>query len=334
MASDVARGVRLTEDRRPPGGAATTVGLAAVLIVVGAMTVLRAVPYDGTTPIAQVVAFTPWVAGPATALFAATAALRRRRLALVAAVCALTQVVWIAPFFTPGSAAAPSRAADGLRVMSVNALYGRADAAAIVRAARAEQVDVLAVQELTGALRARLRAAGLDDLLPHQIEAEVGTGAAGSGLWADRDLADPELVRGVAFGMPSAVLEVAGTPIRVTVVHTVPPSPGNVSRWRAEMSELRRRAGAEPTPQILLGDFNATYDHATFRTLLDGRFRDAARTAGRGLGFTWRYDNRGMAVVAIDHILIDRGAGVRDVATFTVPGSDHRGIVATVLRPT
>jgi hypothetical protein len=40
-----------------------------------------------------------------------------------------------------------------------------------------------------------------------------------------------------------------------------------------------------------------------------------------------------MPKVTIDHVLVDRGIGVRDFDAVTVPLTDHRAIIATVVVP-
>ena len=53
--------------------------------------------------------------------------------------------------------------------MSANLEYGGADATSLVAAAREHRVDVLVLIEITPAAVKRLRAAGLDTLLPESV---------------------------------------------------------------------------------------------------------------------------------------------------------------------
>ncbi|GAA1407508.1 endonuclease/exonuclease/phosphatase family protein [Oerskovia paurometabola] len=318
--------------RRRPGGRAVGLVLWVLGGVVLAMTLVRAVPYDGVTPLAQVVGATPWVV-PLTLLVAAAAlALRRRLLATLCGVALAAQVVWVAPFVVPGPGVDGIEAgAQGtLRVLTVNAYFGQADAAAVVQMVRDQDADVLAVVELTADFHDRLEAAGIEAVMPHHVDAKVGTGSPGSGLWSRTVLSDPDTSEWSTFAMPAATVDVDGTPVRVTAVHPVPPLPEITGVWHQEMADLARRAHDEPLAQVLLGDFNATYDHASFRAVLGDRFRDATRTAGHGLNLSWPVGERVPTFLDLDHVVVEAGMRVDDVDSLVVPGSDHRALAVTV----
>ncbi|OLT51015.1 hypothetical protein BJF88_02320 [Cellulosimicrobium sp. CUA-896] len=296
------------------------------------MTFVRLVPFDAVTPFAQVVGLTPWVGALGVLVLLGALVARRRLVALLLAACLVAHAVWLAPFFSGGPTAAPPGTAP-LRVLGVNAWFGQADAAAVVETVRAEDVDALAVVELTTDFRERLVAAGIEDVLPHHVDAKVGSGAPGSGLWSALPLSDVDTTEFSTFAMPSAVVEVGGVPVRVTAVHPVPPLPELAHEWHAEMLRLGHRAHEDPLPQVLVGDFNATYDHATFRDLLGDRFHDATRSAGQGLNLSWSARPGTPALLDLDHVVTDRENVVTDVGSLHVPDTDHRAVVATVHVP-
>lgn len=315
--------------RRRPGGPAVGLVLWGLGGVVLAMTVVRAVPYDGVTPLAQVVGVTPWVVPLALLVAAAALVLRRRLLAMLCGAALVAQVAWVAPFFVPGQGI-ETDARGTLRVLTVNAYFGQADAAAVVRTVHEQDADVLAVVELTADFHDRLEAAGIEAVMPHHVDAKVGTGSPGSGLWSRSALTDPDTSGWSTFAMPAATVDVDGTPVRVTAVHPVPPLPEITGVWHQEMADLARRAHDEPLPQVLLGDFNATYDHASFRAVLGDRFHDATRTAGHGLNLSWPVGERVPTFLDLDHVVVDEGMRVDDLDSFVVPGSDHRALAVTV----
>jgi len=318
--------------RRRAGGPLLTVLLAAGTVVAVALTLVRAVPYDAVTPLAQVVGFTPFVAVGAVVGLVLTLVARRWVLAALLAVCVVAQAVWLVPAFVPGPAA-PDDAAS-LRVMGANAWLGSADADALVDLVRDQDVQVLAVVELTKDLRERLVAAGVEDVLPYAVDAKVGSGALGSGLWSALPLRDVDTEPFSNDAMPAATVEVDGVPVRVTAVHPIPPIPEYVRVWGEETAALAERAEADPLPQVLVGDFNATHDHATFRRLLGDRFHDASRASGGGLDLSWSpQPGRVPPVLSLDHVVTDRENVVTDVGSLHLPGSDHRAIVATVHVP-
>jgi endonuclease/exonuclease/phosphatase (EEP) superfamily protein YafD len=84
----------------------------------------------------------------------------------------------------------------------------------------------------------------------------------------------------------------------------------------------------------LLGDFNATLDHAALRALLARGYLDAADAAGDGL--TWTWPARGhphTPPIAIDHVLVDRRVRALGVTAVRIPGTDHRALIARLRLP-
>ncbi len=325
---------------QPPGGAAprsgrragkpsraATLTLTIPAAVVVALTLVRLVPYDRVTPLAQLVSVTPWVGLIGVALLLVALVVRARVVAVALAVCTVLQAVWIVPFFAGSNLVTDGDAS--VVVLSVNALYGGANAEQIVETVRTHRVDVLAVVELTPELVERLDEAGLADLLPYTAVA-AGPGPNGSGLWSATELTGAQVSEGGTFAMPSAVVQVNGYPVRVRAVHPYPPLPGRVGLWADELDALARRAHADPTRQILLGDFNATYDHTTFRALLGERFEDATRVAGDGLNLSWPADGWLPPIAALDHVVMDQGMAAGHIESIPIDGTDHRALLVQV----
>lgn len=304
-------------------------GLAVVPVV--AATAMRAVGVDGVTPVAQLVAYTPWMAVPAVGLLAVLAASRRWRLTAVAGTCAIALVGWQVPFFTGYLRAVPtaSEEASEFRVLSANALFGRADAVTIVELVREHDVDALVVLELTADLRDRLVAAGIEEVLPHRVDAKVSDDAAGSGIWSVAEPTEVDVTEWSSFAMPAVTLGTPDGRVRLTAIHTTAPMPEVLDGWRADLTALRHRRGASSAEyEVMAGDFNATYDHASFRSLLGDGLVDATREIGRGLNPTWSWGGGGTAPVGIDHVVTD--ARVVGARTLGLPGSDHRAVLATL----
>lgn len=293
----------------------------------------RVLPFDNVIPLPHLVVFTPWATLVTLPLLIVALFSRRRVLTLLLAVAMAGYVYWMAPFFVPPDASAPADPADSdtLRVMTVNAEYGQADAQSVVDLVEAQHVEVLAVQELTPSFEEALTDAGLDELLAHSFTVPAADSPAGSGLWSTTPLTDEEELSGTSFAMPSAVVSAGGTDVRVTVVHPHPPMPTEITTWRTELVELTEQVHADDAPQILAGDFNATYDHASFRDLLGSRFSDATREWGAGPAVTWPEDNQVPALFALDHVVVEKDMPVSDVVPMQVPGTDHRALLATVV---
>jgi hypothetical protein len=192
------------------------------------------------------------------------------------------------------------------------------------------------VAELTPAAERALRAAGIDELLPHAhvIPARTGSVLSASGaVWSRH----PMRLRGRmpgGFEQPCVRFAVAGGPdVELTAIHTPPPStsPAAVRAWSDDLAAL-------PGPEhgvlrVLAGDFNATLDHAALRAVLSRGYADAAQRAGRALEWTWRPLRLPFPGLCIDHVLVDPRIAVSAVDLVRVRGSDHRAVVADLVLP-
>ena len=247
-----------------------------------------------------------------------------------AAVVIVVQVVAYGPLFV---AEAPPAASDDLSVMTQNMLYGRADARAIVARIEADDVDVLAVEELTPAAVESLGAAGIRDVMPYAWY-HSAPGATGTGIWSRLPFSNATAERGFSMFTVSARLQMpSGQRVSLVAVHPSAPYPQSPQGWLDDLASLRSllhdRLPAGPV--VVAGDFNATWDHARFRGLLTGGYRDAAEQSGAGLVRTWPAD-RYVPLIGIDHVLT-RGAVATAFDVVTTPGTDHHGVVTTIAVP-
>ena len=293
---------------------------------------VRLLGLERGAPAVQVVAFTPYAAVASFIPLTISLLARRWWSAAAAGLACVALVACVVPRTVGGPTAS---AGIELRVMSTNMRVGGADAGMIVDLVREHRVDVLAVQEITPDAEERLNAAGLSTLLPHS-ERSALEGVVGSALYSRYRLMNGSTrLNPGEFRQVAATVEVpGGRAVPVESVHPVPPAePSRVDVWAAG---LRGQTPASPdgVARVLAGDFNATVDHAEMRRLIGTGYRDAASAVGLGLTPTWPYAGRleGLAPpVAIDHVLVDRRIGVRDFRAFTVPGTDHRAIIAILV---
>lgn len=218
-------------------------------------------------------------------------------------------------------------AAATVRVMSTNLLEGRADSEAVVDLAR-RHADVVAVQELTPDGLKGLSANGIDAEFPHRIVKPLD-GGSGAGLWSRHPLHATGDATSEAVPI-IATLDVPGiaTPPVVANVHLSAPWPWTIEWWRADIAQVTDILTNLRTPAVVAGDFNSTWDMAQFRSLLGPGYRDAA---GR-FAPTYPADSRIPPLLAIDHILV-RGCSGSRAWTATVPGTDHRALLAQVQLP-
>lgn len=276
---------------------------------------------------------TPFVAAWTLIPLLAAAAARRWAAAAVAGAVAAGMAVCVLPRAIPDLGAGPAGGV-ALKVLTMNMMYGEADAGRIVQLVRDGDVAILAVQEFTPRGEAALKAAGIGDLLPHQ-QLTAATDASGSGLYSRYPMLSQATRRNDGgFQQAYATIQPAGAaPIRVESVH--PLAPAGPEMYDGWATDLRAQPRADPDGQarILLGDFNATLDHEALRDLIDSGYRDAASTVGAGLTPTWPAFNGSRGLVTIDHVLVDERIGVHDVQVHGVTGTDHRAVFASLTVP-
>jgi len=272
--------------------------------------------------------FTPQVTAAA---WASALLLRGTGPAAAAAVAGAALTAAVGPRAVPSRQ--PPAAGPVLRVLTANLLVGRAAAEVVVELACRKHADVLFVQEFTVQAAARLRRAGLDDLLPHRVTQPM---PHGSGIYARYPLRGGPPAAPVSAARCTARLDLpSGQFVQLACIHAAPPkpvwSPAATARWRGHLSALPTPGDS---PLILAGDFNATLDHAQFRRLLRRGYVDAASQAGNGLSLTWGpRPGRRLTLLAIDHVLIDRRCAVLTTSAHWLTGSDHRALYAELRLP-
>lgn len=322
-----------------------TVGVIAVMV-------LRMMPngLDGKRYIPLIVAFVPWMAVLSAIVLAVAVGVRRRALAVISIVCLAVQLFWHVGYLYPRVALQPSaRAAVKsaqvdttdryARIMTLNTKNGLADALQIVRTVRDEHVEVLALQEVSANLISQLNEAGIRELLPYAAIASPSANDNGgvNGLWSAAPMSEAtgDLIPIEASSIPAASIDFGGTMIRFGSVHPFSPRPSNQGLWDRGLSSISQLQGDEHT-FVLMGDFNATWDHASFRYLLGDRFVDSGENAGEWFHMTYPANKTLFGVipvpaaVEIDHIVHDRGVVVGDLDTVSIAGSDHKALLGTL----
>lgn len=334
-------------------------GLLACASLIG--TIARALPenWQALPYVPVIVSLTPWfIVVSALALVLALAS-HRWGVALLMTLCLCLQVWWQLPFFA-GSPSAPGTAPSAVstadtarhantpvvntsasntadayaRVMTVNVFKGQADPKTIVDLVRNQHVEVLTMQETTADFVEKLDRAGIGSYLPYS-QISSSDGVYGNGIWSASALTSPvdDEINSSASFMPAGTVAFNGgrTPVRFVSVHTTSPKPGEWSAWNRSIAELGRTRSRTGVRYVLMGDFNATTDHAVFRSLLANRFRDATRSAGHGFTFTWPANRPGIpAFAGIDHMVIDTGISADRMQAVHVPGSDHKALLGTL----
>ncbi|MCV7374149.1 endonuclease/exonuclease/phosphatase family protein [Mycolicibacterium arabiense] len=311
---------------------ATVVGVLS-MIIAGAALAIRYAPLP-TQPLVFASVAAPFLAIAAPVALVVLSLARRWALSAVAAILTVITIAVQVPLYV---ADPPPESSVTVRVMTINMLYGRANAASIVATA-SRQADVLMVQELTPEALRRLQQAGVDRAFPHHA-IEPRPMAAGAGIFSRHPISGSAPISGLQRAMVTTRLEIDGVrtdPI-VAAVHLDSPWPRPIEGWHRDfdafpgvLTTLAAQAGGGSV--IIAGDFNATVDMRPFRRLLKDGYRDASEQAGAGRQFTFPSNRRFPPVMGLDHVLTRNATGV-STATITIPGTDHRALVATVLVP-
>ena len=222
-----------------------------------------------------------------------------------------------------------------VRVATVNVFMANRDGAGVRAWIRAEDPELVAVQEVDGFWLAELQQ--LEDLWPHRVtspatDAEFHAQTFGMALLSKRPLRAVERFSHLGrSGGIVAEMELAGETIRVIAAH--PERPGRserVPRRNVVLDMVAARASVADVC-IVLGDLNTSSGSPAFgRLLRDGRVQDSRRGFGRQP--TWRtYRPIPGLWVDIDHILASARFSTADRRVGRANGSDHRPVVADLI---
>ena len=285
---------------------------------------IRVLGFESGFPLVPAMAYTVYVIPFAVLATLVAAVLRRWVPAAVAAAAALALIAVVAPRAVGGPDDVEGRS---LRVLSSNVLRGGAEVDQLIALIEERDVEVLTLQEVTPEFRDEFEEAGGGRLLPHSALA-VREGVSGSAIYSRYPLEPgPE---GEYATQNRATARIApGLSVGIFSAHPILPSTAaNIEDWKEGLRAMPG-PGFEGVPWLLLGDFNATLDHAEFRDLLDRGYADAGERMGEGLRATWpaRRTRGRYLPVTIDHLLFeDDRFGVRDYEVLELDDTDHRPV--------
>lgn len=221
---------------------------------------------------------------------------------------------------------------DTLLLASVNLQYDSDDPTATVRSAIEIGADVLVVTEVTTQTDALLTAA-----FPYRIVTHEALRARDNGVAVYSHVPITERAALPRFGREALRVHVLGRhPFVLYAVHLPRPviqhdgSPGllSLAAHRRSVRALDDAARDEAEPVVIAGDLNLADRTSGYRVLRSGRV-DAMRSAWPRATYAgaphWR-----LLALRIDHLLLPRDWSATEAATFTIHGSDHRGIRARI----
>jgi endonuclease/exonuclease/phosphatase (EEP) superfamily protein YafD len=285
---------------------------------------------DEVTPFTQLAAFRPQFL--AVVLVLALLMLVRRGWRIAAALIAVLGLV--------GAALTASRqfsrarpAPDGARVLTImvaNVLGGGARAADVAEVIRERKPDLVSLPEAQADVREQIRVQLQDQrykgftVQPSRAVPSATSVLVSSALGDVTFASEP----GTTFGN---IVVTGGNlgPVRLIAYHGYPPLTDAVTTWAHDLLKVRQWCTQDP-PTVIAGDFNATLDHADFRSALGGYCRSVGPAVGGGLQGTWPADQPAVLRTQIDHVVVTRRFEPGEFTTYPIHGTDHRAVVATV----
>lgn len=258
---------------------------------------------------------------------------RRALLALAAVAVVAAQLVFALPEIL---AARPlpnwAGAAVALRVFDANvgSDIGNVDMSGFARQIERDRPGLVTLEEISPSDFAELKADGALAGLRYRYYVRGGA-PWGFGIASRLPMRVGQPLRdGADLFLVPARLRVAGTSVRLWVVHTAAP-PSSMARWRSDLDRIAARVAARGQSRlVVVGDFNASWGNAGFRAVVDRGLADGAAVRGAPFQMTWPANRLVPPLVRIDHVLTGSGVAVRRIETVDGPGSDHRAVVATV----
>lgn len=321
--------------------------LVALVLLAGSVVLTVARLLDSTfEPVVLAASFVPWATvGYLVALLVFSLVLWRQpwgraRTVLIPAVIASAlglglHVWWLAPSYVGDHATGK----PDLTVVAFNMFKGRADTAATAAMIARERPHLLVLTEVTPSALAGLeskRSVGPGTRLPH-LAGQALPDASGVVVASRFPVAVGQRLEMTHPGYRVRVR--AAEPFEILAVHSAHPGI-DIDAWRADQAVILREEHRIRGPHLVLGDFNATLDHPSLRELMGRGLADAARQANAGWQPTFPSPERvqvyglpaPFGLVAIDHVLMSEDFSAVTTSAPSVRDSDHRALVARLVR--
>jgi endonuclease/exonuclease/phosphatase (EEP) superfamily protein YafD len=236
-------------------------------------------------------------------------------------------VVLGTPLAFPDDQPDPIDGAAGLEVASVNLLFSNDRIADVAEQMDQLTADVIVFTEYTAQHQAALLASPVADRYPYRTD-RAGPRGEGVAIWSAMPVEVAEYPDTDSTSIDVTVSGPDGA-IRVIAVHFPTPL-DDFASWSHDLRAATQIGRRVSGPTLLIGDFNASYWHPDFRSVLDAGFGNAHTAAGAGFSTSWPTTWPIPPFVRLDHALTAGGLVATDVEDFDVAGSDHLGMIVTV----
>lgn len=213
----------------------------------------------------------------------------------------------------------------GLRVMQMNVLQPNIRFEQVIDQALRSNADVVSVQEVGPEWAVALEV-GLRYAYPY-MHVEPRTNCYGIALFSKRPFKQVGTITIMGSPFIEAVFDEGGIPVRVLAVHaTSPINYAHFQRRNQQFEQLAQYLNRSDTATVLIGDLNTVpWDRAFKRFCATTDLRPVSKDKPR----TWPSIGP-FSLIPLDHLLVSAGLVSSSVETFTIAGSDHRGLLAEV----
>lgn len=262
-------------------------------------------------------------------------AVRRPRIALMAALIAAANAWPMLPYLLPRAITAQA-SERSVRVMFANVHIGNHDYDTLRALVQTEQPDILGLAEVDESWLTALSA--LRSEFPYSV-LRPQADAYGLALFSRLPLRELHSAIDVQEGVQVAIVaeaEMANGHVTVIVAHPMSPvSPASAAARNTQLRSISGMIKADRNHgQILIGDLNTTPWSPHYALLeTDANLVNAAR--GRGYQPTWPAWTPGWGGfrIPIDHCLLSEGIEVQQFRTGPEIGSDHLPLIVDVTMP-
>ncbi len=230
--------------------------------------------------------------------------------------------------FPPQRTEQPEMSTSGkelVRVAQMNVFQPNDDHDAVIATALATNADVISFQEVSPTWADVLHR-GLEAKYPYH-RLVPGNNCYGIALFSRLPFLRIDVLPLARRSMLCAEVGTPAGPVRLLSVHAT--SPGSYAHFRdrnRQLEQLASMVNESLMPVVLIGDLNTvSWDRALIRFCDTTGLREHPESDQATWPSLW-----GVALIPLDHILVSRELAVTGLDLFTISGSDHRGISATI----
>ena len=301
---------------------AAWVALAVMLVV--SFTQLAGI--DDRRIVAVLQALTPFVLLSAVPIGAVALLYRKYPMAIVSVVPLVVFAVLAAPLVLASSPPAVDDSAPRFTLTFANLLAKNATPEQAAADVAATDADVLVLGEFTPEFATAFEAL-VGTQYPYRAEHPLPT-PAGIAVWSKFPIRTGGVIDLEGRPTIDLVLDVEGRAARVIGVHPSPPT-HDAPYWEQQLRDIGDLAADGDVPTIIVGDFNGSRWHPSFRELLDRGWTDVHEALGEGWSVSWPTDEGVLppTFVRLDHALFGTGIAPVELRDYTVTGSDHEAFM-------